>query len=344
MRIRAAGWAAPFAAAVMWAAPSAAQEAKVRRDDSAAVAALAVLDAHADGRDATSAFATLTTTRPYQRLKQREASMSRAFTDAEFAAFLASPAAVGQRDALREALETWRSVDMSAAAARAFAYLPPGAALRAEVYFLIKPRPNSFVYEASSDQAAIFLSLDPAKSAAEVDNIVAHELHHIGFAQSCSPAAGDGRPGSVGLLRTWSGAFGEGLAMMAAAGGPEVHPHASSPAEARRVWDESMTRFATDLAEQDAFFRKVLAGQAGDEAAVTSKMRSYFGVQGPWYTVGWKMAEVIERALGRPAAIDAFCRPGAVFSTYNQAARRLIAEGDELPLWDEDLAGALNPG
>lgn len=345
MRIRADHWpGAISAAALIWTASlAAAQEAQVRMDASEAEAALGVLDAHAEGRDPGAAFTALVATRPYQRLKQREASLNRAFTDEEFAAFLASPATVERRTALRGTLERWRSIEVAGAAARAFAYLPEGAGLKAEVYFLVKPRPNSFVFEPSGDEAAVFLYLDPEKAPSEVDNIIAHELHHIGFAQNCSGPAPAGETEGARRVRAWSGAFGEGLAMMAAAGGPDVHPHDSSPPDARAVWDQSMTRFSADFAEQDVYFLKVLRGEAGDDRAVSSAMRAYFGVQGPWYTVGWKMAEVIERALGRPAVIDAFCRPGAVFSAYNRAARQLNLNGADLPLWNDTLAAALDP-
>lgn len=341
--MRASGWTVGAIFLILASCPAVAQTAQVRLDASEAEAALDVLKAHADNEEPGPAFTLLTTTRPYQRLKQREASLNRAFTDESFADFLASPALVEQRGALAETLARWRSIKMDPAGARAFAYLPEGARLKAEVYFLIKPRPNSFVFEPSGDDAAIFLYLDPEKSAAEVDNIIAHELHHIGFAQSCTDSVPGNDPEGVGHLRTWSSAFGEGLAMMAASGGPETHPHASSTPEVRAVWDASMLRFTTDFAEQDAFFLKVLTGEAGDDDAVSSKMRSYFGVQGPWYTVGWKMAEVIETGLGRSAVIDAFCRPGAVFATYNAAARQMNGRGADLPLWDEALVAAFDP-
>ncbi len=36
---------------------------------------------------------------------------------------------------------------------------------------------------------------------------------------------------------------------------------------------------------------------------------SYFGVQGPWYTVGWQMAVIIEKQLGRERLIALHAGP-----------------------------------
>lgn len=72
-------------------------------------------------------------------------------------------------------------------------------------------------------------------------------------------------------------------------------------------------------------------------------MMGYFGVQGPWYTVGWKMAVVIETQLGRARAINAFCDPAQLLASYNQAARlQNRSASTHLPLWDPRLVGALD--
>jgi hypothetical protein len=52
--------------------------------------------------------------------------------------------------------------------------------VRAKIYPVIKPAINSFVREAATDPA-IFLWLDPAVIREKFENIVAHELHHIGL-------------------------------------------------------------------------------------------------------------------------------------------------------------------
>src|SRR5581483_5970004 len=62
----------------------------------------------------------------YVRLKNREASMKRAF-------------------------EAWRRADISRSAQLALAYLPGDAHITAKIYPVIKPRENSFVFEVRSD-------------------------------------------------------------------------------------------------------------------------------------------------------------------------------------------------
>ena len=63
------------------------------------------------------------------------------------------------------------------------------------------------------------------------------------------------------------GAFGEGIAMLAAAGGPDIHPHAAGKAEDRERWDRDVARFPEDLRKLDAFFRDVLSGKLSEDEA-----------------------------------------------------------------------------
>ena len=313
---------------------------KVVADRGEAEASLSILDTLAASRTPSDGdWQALFATRGYQRLKLREAGMGRAFTDADFQAFLRSPEARAKVANWHAALASWR-VDMAdEAATKALAYLPPGTVLRATIFPMIKPRANQFADGLGSDPA-IYLYLDAAVPPAKNLNTMAHELHHIGMGSACrDPSSTAAR---VAPLLHWTSAFGEGLAMLAAAGGPSIHPHAVSPAAERAEWDRNIAQFTPQLTEQDNFFRAVLAGTAGDKAAIEARMRGYFGVQGPWYTVGWRMAQVIEQEFGRQRLIDAFCRGGDLLATYNEAAARQNAKGGApLPLWDATLAARL---
>ena len=55
---------------------------------------------------------------------------------------------------------------------------------------------------------------------------MAHESHHIGFAEAGRryDAQIASLPEDARKAAAWMGAFGEGLAVLAAAGGPDVHP------------------------------------------------------------------------------------------------------------------------
>jgi len=67
----------------------------------------------------------------------------------------------------------------------------------------------------------------------------------------------------------------------------------------------------------------------------------FFGVQGPWYTVGWQMAVTIERAFGRAPLVEAFCDPRRLLTTYNEAAVREPSSGSKLGLWSATVVGKL---
>lgn len=311
------------------------ETADLRLDTEAAEAVLAMLDAQAAGESVPPAqWDRLLASAGYRRLKERESAMGRAFSDEEFRAFLASPDLIARRAALRDTLARWRSADLGAAAGRAAAYLPNETRFRATVFPMIKPRPNSFVFDLEGDPA-IFLHLDPAEPPARFENRVAHELHHIGYAAACASRSSRplAEPGAA--IRQWSSALGEGVAMLAAAGGPDAHPHAASAAEDRARWDRDVANYRADFGRLATFFTDIRDGRlAGD--AVREQAMGFFGVQGPWYTVGWRMAEQIEREFGRDALVDSLCNRHALFLVYNMAAMRRA-----LPLWPRPIVEAL---
>jgi hypothetical protein len=267
--------------------------------------------------------------------------LKRAFEDAEFQKFVLSSELLAKTDALAETLARWKRADINSAAARSLAYLPAGTAIRVKVYPVIKPKTNSFVFELKTDPA-IFLYIDSEMDAAQFENTVAHELHHIGYAAACLPAYESEefkkKPAEVRAVLEWIGAFGEGVAMLAAAGGPEVHPHASSPAADRERWDKDLANFNTDLKKVEAFFLDVLDGRLKGEEGIREVAFSFFGIQGPWYTVGWEMAVLIEKAFGRARLIDCLCDPGGLLVAYNEAAaRRSAQKGEEFAVWSLDF-------
>ncbi len=281
----------------------------------------------------------------YARLKKREASLNRNFEDSDFKSFVLSDDLSSRRAALEETLARWRAADVTGAAGRALAYLPAGSQLRAKIYPVIKPQTNSFVFEVTTDPA-IFLYLDPAMSAAQFENTFAHELHHIGYAAACAGHAeteqAQTTSPAAAQVRRWIWAFGEGVAMLAAAGGPDVHPHQASPAADRERWDHDVAQFDTDLHRVEKFFLDILKGRLAEQSEIEKIAYSFFGVQGPWYTVGWKMAVTIEKAQGRAALIDCLCEPTKFLAIYNRAAEEQNRKGgQQLATWSPALIETL---
>jgi hypothetical protein len=282
----------------------------------------------------------------YVRLKQREISMQRSFEDADFKTFVLSDQLAARLQALEETLGRWKLADITGAARLALAYLPKGATVRAKIYPVIKPRENSFVFDVKGDPA-IFLYLDPAMSRAKFENTLAHELHHIGYGSTCprkDTLDQTGKlPANVQTVLTWIGAFGEGFAMLAAAGGPDIHPHAVSNPGDRARWDKDIANFDNDLKKLEAFFSDVLQNKlTSDEIQKTAF--SFYGTQGPWYTVGWKMAVLIEKTFGRAKLIECMCDQRLLLSTYNQAAvKHNRSSRQPLALWSTQVAQTVLP-
>jgi Putative zinc dependent peptidase (DUF5700) len=313
----------------------------LRIDTGEAEAVLAIIEEAAGSKTISeSSWRRLFDSTGYRLLKAREESMQRRFDDDEFRAFVLSPALAARAPALRTALEQRAAVDLRAAAERVMAYLPAEARIAATVFPVLKPKDNSFVYFADESEPSIFLYIDPAESKAEFENTVAHELHHIGYSSLLEEPCGASP--AVCTARKWTGAFGEGFAMLAAAGGPDVHPRATARPERRARWDRDVVRFDRDLRLVQDFLRAVLAGEL-DEAATERRAMEFFGLQGPWYTVGWSMAVAVERCFGRARLVEAMRRPWTVLTRYNQAVARCPQSGAARATWGEDVLRQLDP-
>jgi Putative zinc dependent peptidase (DUF5700) len=301
-------------------------------------AVLAILERRASGSSPDDAqWNALFASEGYRRLGARERSMRRAFDDASFRAFVLQPDLLAQRGPLAATVAAWQHADVGVCGRRALAYLPAGSRLRASVYAEIKPQHNSFVYDLDHDPG-IFLYVDPNVGATQFTYTVAHELHHVGFAQNCpTPAVRaeiEKLPQALAAFQRWLGGFGEGFAVLAGAGGPDVNPATVVGTAASAEWKDESATFAPRMAQLAEFFRGILSGRlAGD--AVRDAGMTFFGNQGPWYTVGWRMAVTIERRFGRPRLIGCIADNRTFLATYNAAA-----EGTALPRWSADLAGA----
>jgi hypothetical protein len=142
----------------------------------------------------------------------------------------------------------------------------------------------------------------------------------------------------------WMRAFGEGFAMLAAAGGPDIHPHAVSLPEDRARCDHDMANFNSDLETLQSFFLDVINRKFKSKDEVQEKASQFYGIQGPWYTVGYKMAVIIERKYGCATLIDCMIDPRELLSKYNAAGADLNARNHEQQaLWSSDLLTKILP-
>jgi hypothetical protein len=274
----------------------------------------------------------------YKRVKQREAGGKYAFSDDDFRQFVLSSDLRNRAPALSRTLAEWKNANLADVGRRALAYLPETARVRARVYIVIKPRENSFAIDLLKNPA-VFLYLDSKLSRAQFENTLAHELHHVGLGSLYAQmeSACSGLPPNPRRAAGWTTSFGEGLAMLAAAGSPDVHPHADSPSDVRKRWDQDLANFEQNLGDLESFFLEILDGKL-TEAEERQKASSFFGVQGPWYTVGWKMAATVEKVSGRAALLDCMTDMRRLLFRYNE-----IAEALNLPRWSPKLIDALQP-
>ena len=316
-----------FVFAVLACAPSAVaagERIEIRTDFTEPDAVLAILAKRAGSQPVTDAdWQALFSTEPYQRLKNREATIHAPFTDDEFKAFVLSDALLRDRDALSRTVALWKKIDLRAPAARILKYLPAESSIHAKVFPVIKPARNSFVFEVDSDPA-IFLYVNPQVSAASFENTVAHEMHHIGLSSVDKEYEQKlaALPPAAKSVATWMGAFGEGEAMLAAAGELTIDPVATASQEIKDNWARGAENFDADLAKVNQFFLDVLNGKLQGDA-INEKGSEFFGLQGPWYTVGYRMAQVVEAQFGRPALIECMRDRRLLLVRYNAAAERL---------------------
>lgn len=304
-------------------------------------AVLGILAKREQSQDVTEAdWQAVFTSEGYVRLKKRELAMSRPFNEVDFKTFVLDPELLAKRNALAGTLAQWKQLEANRPARLALAYLPANARIRAKIYPVIKPRTNSFVFDLPDDPA-IFLYLDPSVGREKFENTLAHELHHIGFGTGCpAPAVAakiERLPQDRQRVVKWIGAFGEGFAMLAAAGGPDVHPHLVSLPEDRARWDHDLANFNADLRTVERFFLDLDAGKMSEQVE-NETARSFYGVQGPWYTVGWQMAVVIEKTLGRKRLLESICDQRKLLATYNGAVKTYNRKHKtQLALWSSEL-------
>lgn len=314
-------------------------------DTSEVESALQILDKEAADQPATEQdWQKLFATGPYRSLKEREAAMGRPFTDDSFEHFLLQPETIDKREDWHSTLATLKKANMTALGIGVLSWLPPGATIRAHIYPEIKPLHNSFVWAKQGESPAIFLYLEN-QSQDKFENTVAHECHHIGLSslEKQQDAIQAELAPNVKKAMEWMGAFGEGEAMLAAAGSGDRHPHWEEDGVARARWDGDLMHFNTDLQAIQQLLMDILNGQLTSEEEIQKRAAPFWGdVQGAWYTVGYEMAALVERQYGRSAFNECLLDPRKLLVLYNRVANQANAKGATLATWSPPLIARLN--
>jgi len=300
-----------------------------------AEAVMSILDKRAAKQQpAETDWQRLFTTEGFIRLQKRENSMHRSLTQDEMKQFVLSDDLLAKRAVLGRVLADWKHADLTHAASLALAYLPANAKIRAKIYPVIKPSKNSFVFETDTDPAIFKYIEEEPRS--EFERTMSHELHHVGFTVCDDDTSA--LPKNIQQTINWIGAFGEGHAVLAASGGPDNPPQERHAKE----WKDEMAKFDTNFHDVESFLLDVAEKRLTGED-VPKKGFTFFGLLGPWYTVGWKMDVVIEKTFGREALINAMCHPRTYLGTYNRAAELWEKKtGEKLPRWSKQLVDAVS--
>ena len=115
--------------------PESGERSELLFDASEAEAVLSILETRSAGRAVTEAdWQRLFESQSYVRLKAREASMHREFTDGDFKTFVLSPELAQEAGSLRRTLDAWGAAGCPAAARAILPYLPDQARVRAKVH------------------------------------------------------------------------------------------------------------------------------------------------------------------------------------------------------------------
>lgn len=321
-----------------------------------AQAVLELLDVRAAGGEVPDSLWTrLLASEGYRRTMQRERGMNERFgldrgiDDSSFRTWALSGAALEGIAERRAALDAWLKVDLQSAGERALAYLPAGTRLHGTIYPIVREQTNSFIWDLETEHPAIFMYVESGRDAAEIEHILAHELHHVGSALAPCPEAppAPDRPAGVRQVRRWLTAFGEGIAVLAAAGGPDGDTHPFAGPDERSAWSARLDSLAFDMVELEAFLLALLEEDlTGDDAGRRgmSFISRPGAPAGPFYSVGWHMAATVERVLGREAVVAANCEPALLLLAYDRAVMALFQDDPaaSLPRWSSRLLERVN--
>lgn len=163
---------------------------------------------------------------------------------------------------------------------------------------------------------------------------------------NCEPEGVDTLAPGARTALDYLGGFLEGLAVLAAAGGPDSHPHAGRSGEAWVVWERDVSSFDRDLRKLNRFFLDLIEERLTEEAEIRTRGFEFVNTedvpQGAFYTVGWKMAAIVEKARGRAVVIESVCDPRILIAAYQQIALEHSRSNEAgLARWSPELLAAL---
>jgi hypothetical protein len=209
------------------------------------------------------------------------------------------------------------------ASARALRWLPEDASLAAEVYFLLDGASGGYVLDTRIGMDL----LQPNGRIDQLEGVIAHELHHVGFA-SLAPAPGE--TGSASPEAGLAGLFlGEGSATALVYGQPRPGD------EGYGEWEEHERQMPGYFAMTRQYLKRVAGGEVAAEQFEQDVPAMYLrGRWGVGYAIGAVMVRTVLSALGKDALLACMRRPETFIETYRRAVSSLRAAGAKEQLHD----------
>lgn len=306
-------------------------------------AVISIIDRGIDGSLYDTDWIRLFESQGYQLLKKRESKMGTPFTDEAFQTFMITLIKKKLIEPYQLSLRRFKDIDLNLIQKMVMAYLPEKSVFNTTVIPIIKPKKNSFVHRIEGE-SYLFIYLEPNDLKARLENKLIHELHHIGLDSVYDPSKYFDLGVQAKKLIEWTNAFGEGFAMLAAAGGPGYHPVPFDD-EAGRVWDENIRNYQVDFDKIQQFLFNILEDKFQNEKELMEKGMELMmnnGGQGSWYTVGWRISVIIEEILGRTVLIKCMEDLRKFYFNYNQAVKIFNEKNHlKLPSWNKKITNNL---
>lgn len=279
----------------------------------------------------------------FKLLKQREEDMGNQLKKKAFKDFLLNEIEPEGYDQFQNAYQNLKDINFNKIINKTKRYLPDQAIINTDIIPVIKPASNSFVHNIDN-KLVLFLYLKPSISKKELTNKLIHELHHIGLDDIYQKSDYTHLPKPVQRMIEWTNAFGEGFAMLAAAGSPAVHPNRFDE-QLKERWDENISNFNRDFKEIEKFLLDILNKNFSNQKDLYDKgfqLMTNNGGQGSWYTVGYKIAVVIEKMTDKKVLTDCMKDFTKLYLTYNKLVVQYNKKYKEkLPQFSEKIIGSL---
>lgn len=273
----------------------------------------------------------------YKILVERNKMLKINLTDTDFKDCVMKLLSEENLQRYKNVLQTVKSIDLQACAGRALKYLPVNATIFTTVHLVVLPQPNYFIY-CTKTTSAVFISLSVGLPLDDIENILVHELHHIGFLSiELQNNYYSGFATSHMYALRLLGYFREGIALLAAAGSAHNHPIPSSNPDLRLLWDNSINDSINAHKKIEDIFNEIFKGNITHEE-LDAKSLSFCHILGPWYTLGWLMAVTVECQFGINKLNECMQDLRLLLLYYNYAVElNSVHFNSKYPLWSTDL-------